>query len=391
MTSAEDGRVESTGNTRLLAPALAAAGLVLVVITAVETWVRVVGRFAVTVPFVAGVLTSLPFMLLLVGGGYRLDHGTLSVERYPRIAGWTVAGTVFFGGFFLLVATFFFDTVWDFVGVFRWGTAVGVGGGFLIGFTNARSIERAVAAERAEVRAEEADARRELLEYLNALLRHEVLNSVTAIDGNASILESEVTDREDLQDRIEVIRRQTDGLTRVIEDVRFLLDVTEGHDRLEPVDLEPVLREEATRLEDRHDSVEIETDLEGETTVRADELVRRLFTNLLENAVEHNDSGRPRVTVTARRAGETVEVTVADNGPGLPDDVQENRLEPSTDLRADHGLGLAIVDRLAERYEARMEVSETGPEGTEITVTFSRSGDGAAAEESSSGELSPTD
>jgi two-component system OmpR family sensor kinase len=383
--------VASTVYGRWLGPVLAGSGGLLTAVAAIETWVRVVGSYAVTVPFVAGLVTCLPFALLLVGGGYRLGRGDLSVERYPRIAGWTVAGAAFFGGFFLLVAWFFFEELWNVVGVVRWGALVGVGGGFLIGLTNARSIDRAVTAERAEVRAEEAEERRELLEYLNALLRHEVLNSVTAIDGHASILESAVDNGSDLQDRVGVIRRQTNGLTRVIEDVRFLLDVTDGKRELEPVDLGFILRDEVERLRDRHAAAEVDLDLSDETTVRADDLVRRLFANLLENAVEHNDSEPPRVSVTARCDGDSLTVDVADNGPGLPEDVRENVLRPSVDLRADHGLGLAIVDRLAKRYGGRMEIAETGPDGTVITVALPRSEKQATTESTAIGERSLTD
>lgn len=359
---------------RALPPALGLTGALLGVVTLAETAVMVGGQYPVNVPFVAGLVTSVPFVCLLVVGARRLRQGVVSTERFQRITGWTVASTVFFGAFFTVVAVFFFETVWDRVGVLRWGLAVGVGSGFLTGYTNARTIDRAVAAERSAIRAEQAAERRELLTYLHALLRHEVLNSVTAIEGHATVLDSTLP--EDVgAERVEVIQRQCRGLSRVIEDVKFLLDATNNPADTEPVDLVPILEAELTSLHDRFERVETERDLPETLVVEADTLVGHLFENLVRNAVEHNDAERPRVSVAATRDEDTVTVVVADDGPGLPDAVAENPLDTSSNMRADYGLGLAIVYRLVDRYGGTIDIETPDDGGTRVEVTLPRSED----------------
>jgi nitrogen-specific signal transduction histidine kinase len=68
-----------------------------------------------------------------------------------------------------------------------------------------------------------------------------------------------------------------------------------------------------------------------------------------------------------------VTVVVTDDGPGLPDAVAENPLDPSVDMRADHGLGLAIVYRLVDRYDGSITIETPDTAGTRVEITLPRS------------------
>ncbi|WP_233255292.1 sensor histidine kinase [Haloplanus rallus] len=100
--------------------------------------------------------------------------------------------------------------------------------------------------------------------------------------------------------------------------------------------------------------------------VTADALLGRVFANLLDNAVEHHDGQRPRITVGADPDGDTVRVRVQDDGPGIPER-QRERLFEQGGTRT-HGLGLYLVRTLVERYGGSVELAETGPEGTTFVV-----------------------
>ena len=49
------------------------------------------------------------------------------------------------------------------------------------------------------------------------------------------------------------------------------------------------------------------------------------LSNLMVNAIEHNDQDTPRVDVSVTPVGEMVHITIADNGPGL-DEIQKERV-----------------------------------------------------------------
>ena len=337
--------------------------------------------------FLVGAASSLPFIAGITYGGYWLARSALTSERYGRIAGWCFGGA---GGFLLFNVLLMagmggnspiVSGPLSVVAWLRWAASLGGGLGLVVGLFEARAIEREVAAELATVRAEEADARRELLDYLNSLLRHEVLNTATVIDGYARLLENTVDDP-DVRERLRVIHRQSRDLTQVIQDVRVLLDASRDVQHLEPVDLSAVLSDELTDLRDREPRVEVDSSLPDGVYVAADSLFPRIFSNLLTNAVEHNDNDAPRVSVTVEAAGETVTIRIEDDGPGISDDERDSLFDHESGDSVDHGLGLSLVAALVDRYDGEIELTETCPDGSVFTVTLPRTRrvEGAGAE-----------
>jgi signal transduction histidine kinase len=90
----------------------------------------------------------------------------------------------------------------------------------------------------------------------------------------------------------------------------------------------------------------------------------RAFRNLLGNAVEALGEGRGgRVEVTLSEADGQVEVAVADNGPGIPDEQRERVWDPDfTTKRRGTGLGLALVRQTVQAHGGTVELrrSDTG-------------------------------
>lgn len=334
--------------------------------------------------FVLGVLTSVPFAGLLLLGPWRLTGDLVSEGRYRRIALWTATvGVLFTGVNAAMVVLLPPGGLWLVVGWLRWAVVLGSGAGFLLGYFEARAISRAVEAERSAVRAAELDQRRELLDHLNSVLRHEVLNTANVIEGYAGMV-AESTSGEPA-DRARIIERQARELTAVTTDIRLLLQSIEETDELRRVDITALLEEELSKLRDRHGSVAVEQSIpDDEVTVLADDLLKRAFSNLLSNAVEHNDSPDPTVTVSVETDESGVTVDIADNGPGVPPQERDVLFESRT-ARTDHGFGLTIVARLADRYGGTVELVETGADGTTFRLWLPL----AAASEEERGDEPP--
>lgn len=318
-------------------------------------------------------VTGGPFILGLVYGGYRLDRGPLPPDRYPRIAGWCLGTLVVFLFMNLLtMITVPPENAWVLVGWLRWAAGIGGGVGLVIGLIEARAIERERAAERAKLRAEYAKSQRDRLDYLNSLLRHEVLNTAAVIKGNADYL-METHDFEDsIQDHLESITRQVDDMTGVIQDVKVLLETTNQEGDFEEKNLGEVLRDEVAALADKYENVQTDLSVPDEVAVVADDMLPRVFSNLLANAVEHNDTDTPRVWVTVEMAAETVVVHVSDNGPGIPEEQIDALFEREQTMSDTHGLGLYLVRTLADRYGGSVELTETSETGSTFAVELPR-------------------
>lgn len=315
-----------------------------------------------------GVLSS-----LIILSGVSLSSRDIAPAQYPRAVSWLFAGL----GFLLVLngpimvavggsmpAQFLYGWLLNVV-------ATGSVAGAIVGVIEARSIERAKANQHLQTqqRATEAEAAR--LDYLNSILRHEVLNNVNVIKGYAELA---LDDPGDVTADLETIRDQTDEMAKVITDVRVLLESLQETESLNERNVSQTLAAELSKIQRKTDGVvEIDRRIPDDIHVMADDLLPRVFANLFANAVEHNDTATHQIAVTVDHTPDTVTVRVADNGPGIPASERETLFERGQ--RADHGLGLYLVHELVDRYGGRIELVETGSDGTEFSVTLHRAPD----------------
>jgi two-component system, sensor histidine kinase and response regulator len=107
--------------------------------------------------------------------------------------------------------------------------------------------------------------------------------------------------------------------------------------------------------------------------------LRRLFTNLISNAIQFTDIGSVQVQATSYRDAanqQWVAVSVEDTGIGIAEDEQAmlfERFRQGRQRRSGHGLGLYLCRQIVEAHRGRIEVRSTPGEGTCFTVHLPRS------------------
>ncbi len=98
--------------------------------------------------------------------------------------------------------------------------------------------------------------------------------------------------------------------------------------------------------------------------------LRRAFANLLRNAAEAM-SGHGAIDVTVTGDGSGVAVTIADHGPGIPDDLRQRVFEPYFTTKADGtGLGLALVRQTLEAHRGTIALTATPGGGATFAIVF---------------------
>jgi signal transduction histidine kinase len=102
-------------------------------------------------------------------------------------------------------------------------------------------------------------------------------------------------------------------------------------------------------------------------------LLSQALANLVDNAIKYTPSGG-RVTIAAEHNGKGAIVSVADNGPGIPEDDRPRAIERFVRLEASRhspgtGLGLSLVAAVARLHEARLELSDNHP-GLKASMIF---------------------
>jgi len=107
-----------------------------------------------------------------------------------------------------------------------------------------------------------------------------------------------------------------------------------------------------------------------EIDVLADDMLGSVFRNLLTNAVAHNDKDTPEVVVDVSSSDDSVNVRVADNGPGIPENRRENIFNKNEcGLESTGtGLGLYLVQTLVDRYGGEVRYETNDPEGSTFIV-----------------------
>jgi signal transduction histidine kinase len=182
----------------------------------------------------------------------------------------------------------------------------------------------------------------------------------------------------------EVISQALVDIDGVLKTLNALMDIARaesglGHEHLERLDLSEL----AASLSDiyapllEHKGASIATSLEGGAYIRGHrELLTQAIVNLLENAARFTPKGSV-LSVAVARAGHTVDLRIADGGPGIPAGERERVLERFVRLdgaRSDDGsgLGLSLVAAVAKLHGARLSLEDNEP-GLRVVLTFDRS------------------
>lgn len=218
--------------------------------------------------------------------------------------------------------------------------------------------------------------RNEQLEVLNRIVRHDIRNDLNIIDGRVQLARDHV-DPEG-QDHLEKAHRATVNAITLTDTARDFVNAVKEDERreLEPIPLQGVLKAQIERTRQSYPDAQIRlaTASRLDVRVQADDMISSLFRNLLVNAVQHNDKPDPSVTVSIEEKDDTVLVSVADNGPGIPEGVKNGLFErgemglESTDT----GIGLYLVDRLVAQYGGDIRITDNEPDGTVFRIELQK-------------------
>jgi signal transduction histidine kinase len=211
---------------------------------------------------------------------------------------------------------------------------------------------------------------------------HELRTPLTHIDGHAQRMVSKADQlgADDVRTRARAIRSDVQRITALIEDLidrarladagpNSVLDLT-------PFDLVDMLREvcafhrnllQNLFIQERYDCRPI--------MITADpRLLNHVFNNLISNSVKYA-RGNPRITISTRCCADRVEISVADQGIGIPADELDRVFDRH--FRASNivgmvgtGLGLFIVKTLVELHHGTVAVTSQTGQGTTFLITL---------------------
>ena len=201
----------------------------------------------------------------------------------------------------------------------------------------------------------------EQLEVLNRILRHDIQNDVQVLRLWSRELAGEVAPEH--ADRLRRMAETSRHIQELTENGRAFIRAVTGERDLEtePTRLDRLLDEELEKARSRYGAATFRVEDLPAVTVDANGLLASVFRNLLSNAVQHSGD-RPTVEVSLAD-GDPARVTVADDGPGVPDGRKAEIFgKGEYGLDSDGtGIGLYLVNTLVEAFDGSVRVEDSDP------------------------------
>ena len=208
-------------------------------------------------------------------------------------------------------------------------------------------------------------------DHFLAMLSHELRTPLNAVLGYVAMLRHNVLPESQRSKAIEIVARNTELLTRLVNDVLDTSRIVSGKLRLElrECDLSEVVIEVVDSVRETADSkrVEISSDIAQNQYVQGDrDRLRQTLWNLMSNALKFTPAGGS-VTVTLARHGTDVRVIVQDTGVGLAGEslpyVFQRFWQAQTSSERGQGglgLGLALARHIVEMHGGSISAESAG-------------------------------
>ena len=212
---------------------------------------------------------------------------------------------------------------------------------------------------------------------------HELRTPLVIVRGESEVaLSKEDRPRKDLRESLAIVNDESKRLTKIVEDLFTLsrADAGQYKTNFKQVYLDEILSDCVRNIrvlaEKRKISINL---LITETEISGDEqLLRRLFLNLLDNAVKYNrESGKLTVNLSNNI------VTISDTGFGIVKDEQakiferfyrtdKSRTRGEESNTSGAGLGLSIAKWIAELHQAELKLAKSDESGSTFSIIFPR-------------------
>jgi len=222
--------------------------------------------------------------------------------------------------------------------------------------------------------------REQRISVLNRILRHNIRNELNVVEGHLGMLEDQV--RADGAKHVKKAQKSTHRVIRFAERARHVEESLREDVKSTTVAVAEVVDRLVTESKERYPQATVDSEFgpatDAEVLIRVidEKLFEMALIELIENAIMHHDSETPEITIRVTAEGGQVRVSVADDGPGIPEQ-EKDVLQARSETALDHssGLGLWLVKWTVSLSEGSLAFSEVEPRGSEVSLTFAAPGD----------------
>ncbi len=215
-----------------------------------------------------------------------------------------------------------------------------------------------------------------------ANVSHEFRTPLAIINGYVeTLLDGALDDRPMAEKSLKTMHKNGQRLTLLIEDLLTISRMEHRSPQLEfqQVNLNDLMHRLVERLEpafaERHSHVNIEWQEDALYAEVDPRRIEQVFANLIENALRHGPADGCEIRILGVKAGDEVEISFVDNGPGIPYEDQPHIFERFYRVHKDRsrsaggtGLGLSIVKNIVQAHGGTVAVDSELGQGASFKV-----------------------
>ncbi len=207
------------------------------------------------------------------------------------------------------------------------------------------------------------------LGQMAAHVAHEVRNNLVPVSLYLSLLRRRLLDDEQSLDVLQKIESGFRDLDVTVNDLLHFTSDRDPHCR--EFSVHDLFQEICDSLRPQLSAQAIDVSIEGEAALVATadrEMIRRALLNLVLNAVDAMPDGG-RLELAVALDGNVLQLIVADSGPGLSEEILRRLFEPFVTTKpSGTGLGLTIVERIAEVHCGTVTATNAAGQGARFTL-----------------------
>ncbi len=186
---------------------------------------------------------------------------------------------------------------------------------------------------------------------------------------------------QDIPEAVRFIRAGADSVNSVTSGILRFIRLGQLNIQWQRLDMNALIMNIVSSLEFQLKQKGVVLQIDDLPSCTGDEvLVTQVFSNLIDNAQKYLQPSRPgEIRISGTTTNEWVVYSITDNGVGIPQEQHArifqvfHRLNPQEG--EGEGLGLAIVQRIIDRHQGKIEVESLPGEGTTFHVSFPRTSD----------------
>jgi signal transduction histidine kinase len=210
---------------------------------------------------------------------------------------------------------------------------------------------------------------------LSAGIAHEINNNINYVNACVIGLEKEfakvdIPNKAKIEKLVSTIKHGTKMTIDIVNSLRNFTGLNQA--KTKNIEFKEIVTSVKSIIKRKLELINFQEDYDADTLINCNVVgINQMIMNLLTNAIDAVDRETGEIKVTAKRKIDFLEITVSDNGSGIPSEIIDKIFDPfftTKDVGSGTGLGLHIVKKEVDHHKGTIKIRSTVGQGTTFII-----------------------